>query len=307
MIRTLIALCFVLIAGSAQAATCYWVGGSGVWSNPVRWANVSGGASGVGSTCGGSGGIPGSVDVAIIDNHANGLAGGTLTLDMNVTLGTASTAFSAGLANGTIDFAGFNVTAGAFALSNTGTRKFIGGSGTFTATTGSWDLTTTTGLDPTSSFASATIIFAANPTTNRSFNAGNLAYGTVQIANTGTTARVTFTINGTPTITTFIPSAVPWISLASNVTITNGFSLAGTSTEQVLLTSNDANGASRTLTVGGAVTMSWVAIAGITRAGAGTIVATNSFNLGNNNTDASFSISPPSGGASGGKIIGGGI
>ncbi len=301
MIRTLIALCFVLIAGSAQAANCYWVGGTGNSTNPARWSSSTGGA---GSTCAGSGGIPGSADVAIFDGASGG---GVVTFDANMTLSSsAANAFQAGTFTGTIDFAGFNVSAQSFSLGGTGARKFIGGSGTLTVagTGGSWDLGVTTNLDPTSSFASATIRFVANPTQGRTFAGGNLTYGTLEIADTGTTSRTNFSISGTPTITTFTPTAVRWITLTSNVTITNGFSLAGTSTEQVLITSNDNNGTARTLTVGGAATMSWVAIAGVTKAGAGSITATNSFNLGNN---SGVTISTPSGGGSGGKIIGGGI
>lgn len=269
-------------------AARFWVGGTGTWdaSDTTHWAATSGGAGGAS--------VPGSSDTVTFDASSGG---GVVTVNGNIVLSVAAPAFTAGAFTGTIDFSANNnnISAGSFSLTGTGARKFLGGSGTWTitGTNGSFDVNITTNLDPTTSFASTNIKFSANPNAVRSFNSGGLTYGSLEIANTGSTNHVPFYINNAPTITTFIPTNVPWVVLLSNATITNGFTWDGSSSAVNLLSSNGINGEIRTLTVGGDVVLSYATIWQITKAGAGSITANNSFDAGKN---TGITITPPSGG-----------
>ena len=78
MLRVISLLLFVLIAGTAQAASRFWVGGSGTWDNTstTHWSTTSGGSGGASA--------PTSAD----DVTFNASSGGG-TVDASTTGGTA--------------------------------------------------------------------------------------------------------------------------------------------------------------------------------------------------------------------------
>src|SRR5690348_1564585 len=83
MRKLLLALAFALFAplSVAQATTCYWVGGTGNWSDATHWASSSGGTA---SSCAAGSGKPiNSGDVANFDALSGG---GTATIDTTFTI-----------------------------------------------------------------------------------------------------------------------------------------------------------------------------------------------------------------------------
>ncbi len=311
MIRTLIALCFVLIAGSAQAATCYWVGGSGTVSttNSAQWASATGGTGG---TCAATGGVPKqSVDVLHFDGHALGLNGGTATFDSSFNGLTVAT-INMTLMVGTVNFNGQNLTIGnQITLTGTSTRSVTCGSSTFTFTQSGanvWDATNSSGA--TISCASSTFVLAAPAVAGglQTISGGtSQSYGSLVqnsrtngvIGSVNATTGIQFaniTINGGRF---FLPS-----SASIPVTVTNALTLTGTSSGLAGFEGGSTNAAvpSSLVLTGASVTASWAAVRNVTVSG-GSISGTAIFDMGSNtNVTAS---APPAG--SGGKIIGGGI
>lgn len=215
-----------------------------------------------------------------------------------------------GAFTGTLDFAANdnNVTLSAstgFNGSGTGTRTFNMGDGTWTltGTAGNvWDFSTVTGL--TFNANNSTLLFqgAAVNTNLKSFVSGGLTYNIVRINDPiGAGNQGPFSWTGAATIATLVLTAVRHLQFGggSTTTITNAFTLSGTSTTQILVNSQNTN-AVATLSVGAAVTMNWVALENIVKAGAGSITATNSFDLGGN---SGVTITMPSGG--GARIVSG--
>ena len=212
-----------------------------------------------------------------------------------------------GAFTGTLTFAtnNNNITVGTFSGTGAGVRTFNMGNGTWTLTaTGGnvWDLSTVTNL--TFSANSSTLLFQGSGvnTSQKVFASGGLTYNIVQINDPiGAGNQGPFSFTGSTTIATLTLTAVRHLQFGGGftTTVTNAFSLSGTSTIQVLVNSQSPNSVA-TVSVGAGVTMSWVALENIVKAGAGSITATNSFDLGGN---SGMTITAPSG--VGGRIISG--
>lgn len=293
----LLALAF-LAPVSADAANRVWVGGTGNFSDTAHWSLTSGGAGG--QT------VPGSGDAVIVDNNAAGLNGGTLTVDQTVNVQS----ISLGTANGTINFGSNNVAVSSFvSFSGSGTRTINMGSGTWTLTTSGggtiWDVTTTTSLVPT--FQNAALVFTGATAAVRTFVGGAQTYGSLTVADNS--SKNLFAISGANTFAsvTIGSGTLLQVPQAATTTISGALAMNGTSSAQSgLITSNTANIA--TVSVGSASTITWAGIYGITRAGAGTLDATCSFDMGRNSSFTSLTFVGASCGGSGGgsHVIGSG-
>lgn len=297
---------FLLLSLPAQAATCFWVGGTGDFDNAnvASWSSSTGGA---GSTCAATGGIPkNNTDVATFDANSGG---GTVTVCGAASANCPSSAGNLNLGTGSINITGFGgtldfaaidpaVTMGSFICGSTGTRTMSMGDGTWTVgnTAGTvWSCGTPTGL--TLNANGSTLLFNGTSTSSgRGILLGALTYNNVTISNSPANALPidtanggAFTIGGSLTLT-----GVRFFRLTAGVThtITGTFTFDGaTNAPAMLLT----NGSAATVSVAAANTWSWIAIANITISGAGTIAANNSFNTGGA-TGAGLTINNPASG-----------
>jgi hypothetical protein len=267
-----------------------WVGGTGNFSDTAHWSLTSGGAGG--QT------VPGSGDAVIVDSHASGLNGGTLTVDQAVNVQS----IALGTANGTINFGSNNVAVSNFvSFSGSGTRTINMGSGTWTITGSSatiFDVTTTTNL--TATFSNATVAFAG-ASSNRTLAGGGQTYGAFTVADNSTKGPVG--ISGTNTFASITIGSGNTLSLPQTVTTTvsGALNITGTSSAPSGLISSTAGSNVATVSVGSASALDWCGILGITKSGAGSITATNSLDMGRN---TSVTITAPSGGGVVG-VIGG--
>ena len=294
----------LLIWSQANAATCFWVGGTGTWNNSTDATHWSSSTGGSGSTCAATGGFPKNAgDVATFDGASGG---GTVTNNVDISIGQ----ITMGAFTGTLDFAtnNHNVTLTAiFSNSGTGTRTLNMGSGTWTLSVNNgtaWDQTTSTNL--TLNAGSSTILVSATPAFNRTLNLGSttLTYGTITLVSTGAksyntalTATANMTI-GTLNITA--PNSVAFNS-AVTYTITNAFTWAGTAFNNAILLL-PGNGVTPTIAAAAGSTIAWGAIGSITFTGSPT--ASNSFDL---KGSSGITITGPTGGATVVGIIGGGL
>ena len=210
-----------------------------------------------------------------------------------------------GAFTGVLDFSANdnNVTLVTFNNSGTGARTFNMGDGTWTMTTPSatpWDQGTITNLTFNSNASTLVIAPSSARTAQALFALGaGFTYNAITIAEfvVATTVErdpILFTSTGN-TITTFTITNAYIIRFtgATTTTITNGFNYSGSLGSAILIGSTDVNNVA-TLSVGGVVTLSWAAIQNIVKAGAGSITATNSFDLGGN---TGITITSPAGGA----------
>jgi len=292
MKHLILALLLACLASSANAASRFWVGGTGTWdgSSTTHWSATSGGASGAS--------VPAAGD-SVTFNGSSG--GGTVTVNTTINIGD----LTCGAFTGTLDFSVNNnnvtltTTNAGLNCSGTGVRTLRLGNGTWTLT-GTfisgilWEMTTTTNL--TFSANSSTIVMAANTTNSRSFNGGGLTYNNIVLGPNATNGFINISANNTfNTLTLSAPSAI-YLTSAGTTTVTSLVS-TGTSSNQNLITSSTVAAISTISAASGAQALSWTGVRGITFTGGATFTATNSFNLGLN-TGISF----PGGG---GCILGG--
>lgn len=229
--------------------------------------------------------------------------GGTFNLGGDI-IGTATSTITS--TAGALNFSGFNSSFGVYDLSSTTARTVTCGSGTLTGTgtiSTVWNVTNSANLTLTCN--TGTISLVAVATGSRTIIAGGKTYNNISVVNAAASPlQLNFNVTGfTAANVTF--TNVRRVTLAGGVT----FTISGTLTYDALTTqqgslASDGSSAA-TLSVGSSNTISWLFIQNITRSGAGTITANSSFDGGGNNTSASFVINAPSGGGSGGKIIGG--
>lgn len=275
-------------------ANRFWVLGTGTWdaSDTTHWATTSGAGSGGAS-------VPGASDVAIFDASSGG---GTVTVNTTV----AITSITAGAFTGTLDFGtnNNNVTlSGNASFTGSGTRSINMGSGTWTFTGGGkvFDCATSTNLTPT--FQNAPLVLSANSTSREVAGGGqtlnsltvssNSTKGQVLLSNTGTTFS-SITVNDGNTLV---------LTQLQTFNVSGALTMTGTSSAPVGLMASTAGANIATLSVGSASTIDWGAIFAITESGAGTITASNSFDLGRN---TNITITAPSGGGGGGQRVFGG-
>lgn len=298
----IVALALLAGVSSTNAATCFWVGGTGTWDNSTDAAHWSSSTGGSGSTCAATGGFPkNAADTAIFDGASGG---GTVTNNVDLTI----TSISMGAFTGTLTWAtnNHNLNLSSFSNSGTGTRTLSmgGGTWTFVGQSGTiWDHGVITNLTFNSN--SSTIVYAPAAIGNSSrvlvlntltYNAITLNDPVVSVGN----FKAPIITTGAATITTLAVTNAYNVELAggATTTVTNAFSWTMSSAQPGFLGSQSTNNAA-TLSVGGAVTMNWVSPQNIAKAGAGSIAMTNALDFGGN---SGITITSPAGG---GRIIGG--
>lgn len=304
----------VFLTASADAAQCFWIGGTGNWdnSNTASWASTTGGTTG---TCAATGGIPkNSGDIATFDGNSGG---GTVTVcgaaSANcptssglIDLG-ASGQIQSGAFTGTLDFAtrNPNVSMGIFICSGSGSgRNYNLGSGTYTIQAGgtAWNCSTTTGMG-TFNAGTSTIVMTFNSTGNvQTFAGGGLTYNALSLSAITVGNRISITGNNTfASIAVTAPINIEF-NAGNTQTISSAFTFTGTSSNPIYVTSSSqVTRATINATTGS--TLTWGALFGMTFTGSA-VNATNSLNFGGNNMNGG-SITAPSAGGSDGRIIGG--
>jgi len=281
----------------AEAATRFWVGGTGTWDNAstAHWSASTGGAGGQS--------VPGSSDTATFDASSGG---GTVTVSDPNGGGTVTlSGLTFGAFTGTLDFAtnNNNVTvSGSTGVSGTGSgvRTFNAGSGTWTLTAGGagWNFTTTTNL--TISAASANIVLSLSSNQNISFSGGSKTYGSLTLTKSTTGSVI---ITGSNTFTTFTvnPGTLIQFTNATTQTATN-FSASCTSTQPCSFGTQAAGNQATISVASGTINMTYLlGIRDMTFTGGATFTAANSIDYGQN---SGVTITAPSFGGGGG-IIGG--
>ena len=280
---------------SANAAARFWVGGTGTWdgSSTTNWAATSGGAGGQS--------VPGSSDTATFDSNSGG---GTVTVNTAVTIQQLNvTTYT-----GTLDFATNNNNVDLSAspqglnMTNSGVRTVNMGSGTWTFSGTGVNLIDASGTNLTLSSSNANLVFSGN-SANRSASFGtSRTYGSLTINNNST--KGWFALSATTAVTfgsvTVGSGNSVGFSQGITTTITGALIMTGTSSDPVMLTSNAPGTNIATVSVGSASTVDWGAVLRVTKAGAGSITATNALDLGGN---TGITITPPSAGG-GGRCIG---
>jgi hypothetical protein len=273
-------------------ANRWWVGGTGTWdsTSTANWSTSSGGANGASAPVAG--------DTVIFDGSSGG---GTVTPDGTIA-GISFGSLTCGAFTGTLAFNtnNPNVSFTTVSVSGSGTRTINMGSGTWTLTGTSgtpFDCTTSTNLTPT--FSNAAIVFSGNSSA-RNFLAGGQTYGSFTINNNSSPGYVQVTAGTFASIT--VGSGVTMLGVqGGTVTITGALTINGTSSAPSGLSSTAATTNVTTISVGSASALEWVGIFRVTKAGAGSITATNSLDMGGN---TGITITAPSGGGVVG-VIGG--
>lgn len=265
-------------------ASRFWVGGTGTWdaADTTHWAATSGGAGGQS--------VPGSADTATLDGSSGG---GTVTVNTTVTVQSVT----CGAFTGTLDFSANNNNVNlsvSFNGSGTATRTINLGNGTWTLSGASgtpWFMQTVTNL--TFNANSSTIVYSGVPTALVNFAGGGLTYSTLTFnANTNRSGMLFAQSNTIGTLNVSAPNVILF-SNGTTTTITNGFTLSGTSANPIALLSGSTS-AIATLSLGGTCTIAYGAVRAITKSGAGSLTVTNGFDLGLN---TSVTVTGPSSGS----------
>ena len=213
-----------------------------------------------------------------------------------------------GAFTGTLDFSANNnnvTLSSAFSGTGTGTRTLNMGSGLWTVqgfNNNTWDLTTVTGF--TFNANSSTLSFipsSATPNGQINFISGGKSYNIVTYS--GVTNSNILAIAGGPTIATLTLTAPAGVTFANGTTtiLTNAPTWIGTSANQFFLSSSNSSAIATIAVNASGGTIQWAAIRALTVT-TNALVATNSFDLKSNTL---ITITPPSTGGSGARIISG--
>lgn len=302
-------LAFAFLAPvSADAASCFWVGGTATWDTTntggggaggIKWASASGG----GTTCagGGTGGSPVAADTATFDGSSGG---GTVTVNFGGTI--ALQQLNIGAFTGTLDFATNNnsitlLSSGSVVLAGAATKTLNMGSGTWTLSSNQafWNCATCANL--TLNAGTSTIAFTGTGSSfSRRFAGGGKTYATVSLSS----GIAPLQISASATIGTFTVSPGNTVILNNSgvvLTITTMTNVSGSSSAQTLFSTVDLTSSSIALTNNW--TCDWCGFSDMPFTGAGSKTATNSFDFKGN---SGVTITAPSaGGGGGGRIIGG--
>lgn len=271
-------------------ASRFWVGGTGTWdgSDTTHWASTSGGAGG--QT------VPGAADVVTFNGSSGG---GTVTVNTTVNI---TQFFTSGFA-GTLDFAtnNNNVTTTYLGFDGTATRTINMGSGTWTltGTSGSLFDINTSGLTP--SFASANLVANASAA-GRTMGLSGQTFASLTISANSSHGYVALG-SGAATFTTVTINSgnVLQVPQAGTLTVTGALTITGSSSALSGLAST-TTATNATISVGSASTIDYGTIYRMTKAGAGAITITNSYDLGGN---SGLTIGGPPAGSSVVGVIGG--
>lgn len=291
----LLALILCVCASQANAASRFWVGGTGTWdaATTTNWSATSGGAGGAS--------VPASTD----DVYFDGLSGGG-TVTVNTTVIVNSIDMSA--FTGTLDFSVHNnnvtlaknsTTGYAFNCSGTSVRGLNMGNGTWTITGRGNNIVSFATTNLTFNANNSTLVAtpASAPTNYSGFNLGGLTFRNITLNSGGFNAFARTFLTGGTIGTLTINGGVDFYP-NNPITVSTALVVNGTSSNNVA-TIATLDGGTQTLTLSGTATINWAAIGGITFTGSP--VANNSFDLGGN---SGITINGPSGGG-GGHIIGG--
>jgi hypothetical protein len=282
-------------------ANRFWVGGTGTWdaSDTTHWAASSGGAGGQS--------VPTSGDNVTLDSNSGG---GTVTVNTNFNLG-ANGGLTTDTFNGTLDFATNNnsPTMRNFQSGGTTVRTLNMGNGTWTFLTPGGPFVSIWGSFNASNFTlnanGSTILWAPSSLSGGAsidlFNGATLNNISVSFPSV---SRFPFYLNwlsGTVTcanLTLTNVRNVTWLRGSSTLAVTNTLTWPGGTSisDMAALWARVENDTINTISVANATTFNWMGIIGHTKAGAGSITANNSVNLGLN---TGITFNPPS--------IGGGL
>jgi len=307
----LLALAF-LVPDLAQAAnrfaicatTCTWDN-----TSTAMWSTTSGGATGASA--------PTSADAVIID-AATCTGGTTCTITtfsgtisaQTITWGACTASTTGCIVDASVNNTNFTLNssgADTFSGTGTGTRKWVGGTGTYSLThTGSnscFNMSTTTN-DQGSTFSGATWSCLGTTTNVRTWNGGGFSFGPTSFG--ANTSGGTLGIAGANTFSTLAIAAPNYITLnTTGQTVSGAISFTGTSSSSLIVLSSQSLDLARTISIGSASTASWVAVRSITTSGAAALTATNCFDLLRNTFANGGSCTAPVTGSGGGRIIGG--
>lgn len=236
-----IAIGFFAKATFAEAASRFWVGGTGTWdaSDTTHWSDSSGGSGGFS--------VPGSADTVTLDGSSGG---GTVTVTATVDV----TSITMGAFTGTLDLNGQTINVGTFSLTGTGTRTLTMGSSAInvSGTGTAWNAGTLTNCTITANTATITmsgsnVTFLGATNWNGLSLVMNGSGSPALSAAFGTFANVTRT--GTATKGDGL--------IIAAFTVTGTFTLNGNSaSNRLFVISNSLLGIARTITNTGA-TMTW--------------------------------------------------
>ena len=309
-ILSLIALTF--LSCSAEAASCFWVGGSGTWDQTntggggtggIKWASASGGGSACTATSGPAAGVPGPSDTVSFDaNSGGGTATVAATFNSTNTISAIST--MAGY-TGTLDFSvnNPNISMASISCSGTGAKTLKMGSGTFTMTQANGTLVDLGGGSCTVNAGTSTLLLSATAASSRFISLGNnTTLYNVTVSNPSyNTYTIDLSNGGTPiTVNNLTFTNVGIVTLGNGIswTINGTLTYDGQSATQPSIL--NSRGTAFTLSVAGANTLNNLVIQNLTKAGAGSITCNNCYSGGGN---TSVTINNPATG--GGGIIGG--
>jgi hypothetical protein len=272
---------------------------NGPWDNTnvANWMTASGGST---ETT-----VPTSGDTPTFDGSSGS---GTVTLSSAINNLSVAT-ISCGAFGGTLDNSVANNTITCttqFFGSGTGARTIKWGTGTLILSGNGnfnpFDFTTTTNLtNPTTAFSSATLNFTGTLIAASNIQTGGMTFGTINLS--FVSGAYYITLQGSPTITNLNITAPIYLLFptSGSITVTNiNFNSAGSSSGQSFISStNAASHAAISSSVGG--TAQWCAFRSIAFSGGGSLVAANSFDLGNN---TGLSVTAPSGGGGASIVMG---
>jgi hypothetical protein len=297
-----LALAF-LAPGTANAAACFWVGGTGSINDTTKWSNASGGSP---STCAAAGGWPNSTADTATLNASSG--GGTITRNVGWTVASITVdAFTGTFGNSTDSAA---VQLDTWNNSGSGTRTVNLGTSIWTCgragiTACNWLQTGATNL--TFNANSSTVAFAGS--LNGSYQILNLGsagttYNIVTFSPDQPTGRGSILNTGTNTIGTLnigSPNVITNTNTTWTVTTLNWTGgIPGFSSWSFLYVSQV--GQVWTIALTNASTCTYCIFREMAVTGS-TITGTSAIDLGRL---SGFSLTPPSaGGGCGGRIIGG--
>lgn len=291
----------VLASPTAQAATCFWFGGTGNINDTSKWFAATNGGGGA---CAAAGGWPNSAsDSGTFDGNSGG---GTITRNVNWTVGTINvSAFT-----GTFGNSGDTASVDLLTWTNTGSGVRTVNLGASTWTVGAaggagsgWNQTGATNLTFNANTSTVRTVAGVNLNQNISLNLGTFTYNvvTIQAAAVGGALAMN---TGNPTIATFNIQAPNYIFInnGNNITVTGSlvFSGGGVNAWTGFATTAPNNSATFTLS-GGPATCDYCSFRDMT-AVTNAITATNSINYGRA-TNISITPPSPSGGGSGGNSI----
>ena len=273
-------------------ATRTWIGGAGDW-NSTNTAAWSGGA------------IPGTGDTAVFDGTSGS---GTVVVDSPNGAGVVTVqSITLGASAINLDFAtnNNNVTltaAPGLSFSGTGTRGLLAGTGTWTITVGSGGTAFTFGTMTNAGTVTLTgATWIINGTGGKAVNFGAQSFGAMTW---GADATGMFLMTGgAGTVASLAITAPLAISLAGGtLTVTAAPTWTGTSADKIWIETANNNATKTTIAISsGAPSLDWTVLRGLLFTGSvGT--ATNSIA---HNVSTDITITAPSSGAGGARVIGG--